>query len=171
VTTEPTRDAAPETAPDASPEGRHDLLAGLLTAALGAAVVLYVRTFPELPDGQPGPALVPGIIGGLLVVFGLVLAVRAVWAMRRGERPAADVPATTQGRLRAVGVVGFVVGYLLLAETLGFLVTMAVLLFLLMWLLGSRPLVAACAAAVTTGFVFLVFGELLLVPLPPGPLG
>jgi putative tricarboxylic transport membrane protein len=167
VTTEPMRD----TAPDASPDGRHDLVAGLLTAALGVAVVLYVRTFPELPDGQPGPALFPGIIGGLLVLFGLVLAVRAVRAIRRGERPGVGAPAAMQGRLRALGVVGFVVGYLLLAETLGFLVTMAVLLFLLMWLLGSRPLVAACAAAVTTGFVFLVFGELLLVPLPSGPLG
>jgi putative tricarboxylic transport membrane protein len=167
VTTEPT----PDTAPGASPDGRHDLVAGLLAAALGAAVVLYVRTFPELPDGQPGPALFPGIVGGLLVLFGLVLAVRAVPAIRRGERPGVGAPAATEGRLRALGVVGFVVGYLLLAETLGFLVTMAVLLFLLMWLLGSRPLVAACAAAVTTGFIFLVFGELLLVPLPPGPLG
>jgi putative tricarboxylic transport membrane protein len=166
-----TTESTPDTAPAASPDGRQDLVAGLLTAALGAAVVLYVRTFPELPDGQPGPALVPGIIGGLLVLFGLVLAVRAVPAIRRGERPVVTASATTQGRLRALGVVGFVVGYLLLAETLGFLITMAALLFLLMWLLGSRPLVAACAAAVTTGFIFLVFGQLLLVPLPSGPLG
>jgi putative tricarboxylic transport membrane protein len=149
---------------------RHDLVAGLLATALGAAVVLHVRTFPELPDGQPGPALFPGIVGGLLVLFGLALVVRS--ARGRG-RPAADPDAgvTTGGRLRALAVLGLVVGYLLLAETLGFTVTMGVLLFLLMWLLGARPWVAALAAAATVGFVLLVFGELLFVPLPSGPLG
>jgi putative tricarboxylic transport membrane protein len=40
-----------------------------------------------------------------------------------------------------------------------------------MWLLGARPLVAVIAAVATTGFVLLVFEELLLVPLPQGPLG
>jgi putative tricarboxylic transport membrane protein len=48
---------------------------------------------------------------------------------------------------------------------------MGVLLFLLMWLLGARPLVAVLAAAATVGFILLVFEELLLVPLPPGLLG
>jgi putative tricarboxylic transport membrane protein len=163
VTTEPT--PAPAGVPP-----RHDLVGGLLAAVLGAAVVLHVRSFPELPDGQPGPALFPGIVGGLLVVFGLVLVVRAVRA--RGEPngdPGAAVPA--QGWLRALAVIGLVVGYMLLAETLGFLVTMGVLLFLLMWTLGARPLVAVLAAAVTTGFIFAVFEELLLVPLPEGLLG
>lgn len=149
---------------------RHDLVGGLLAAVLGAAVVLHVQTFPELPDDQPGPALFPGLVGGLLVLFGLVLVVRAVLA--RSE-PAADpdVGNTAQGRLRALAVLGLVVGYLLLAETLGFAVTMGVLLFLLMWLLGARPLVAVLAAVATTGFIFVVFEELLLVPLPQGPLG
>ncbi len=161
------------TEPASAPTGvpwRHDLVGGLLSAALGSAVVLHVRTFPELPDGQPGPALFPGIVGSLLVLFGLVLVVRALRA--RGE-PAADPDAgvTVRGRLRALAVLGLVLGYVLLAETLGFAVTMGVLLFLLMWLLGTRPLVALLAAAVTTGFILLVFEELLLVPLPQGLLG
>jgi putative tricarboxylic transport membrane protein len=103
-------------------------------------------------------------------MFGLVLVVRAVLAR---DRPATDpdVGVTPQGRLRALAVLGLVVAYLLLAETLGFAMTMGVLLFLLMWLLGARPLVAAVAAAVTTGFILVVFEELLLVPLPSGPLG
>ncbi|MHA6621571.1 tripartite tricarboxylate transporter TctB family protein [Pseudonocardia sp. DLS-67] len=167
MTTEPTSE--PAAAPAAVP-WRHDLVGGLLAAALGAAVVLHVRTFPDLPDGQPGPALFPGIVGGLLVLFGLLLVVRAVLA--RGT-PAADPDAGVTGRgwLRALAVLGLVVWYLLLAETLGFVLTMGVLLFLLMWLLGARLLVAVLAAAVTTGFIFLVFEELLLVPLPEGFLG
>jgi putative tricarboxylic transport membrane protein len=165
--------AEPAAEPAAAPTGvpwRHDLVGGLLAAALGAAVVLHVRTFPELPDGQPGPALFPGIVGSLLVLFGLVLVVRAVLGRNRTVADP-DAGVTVQGRLRALAVLGLVVGYLLLAETLGFAVTMSVLLFLLMWLLGVRPLVAVLAAAATTGFVLLVFGELLLVPLPEGILG
>jgi putative tricarboxylic transport membrane protein len=149
---------------------RNDVVGGLLAAVLGAAVVLHVRTFPELPDGQPGPALFPGIVGALLVLFGLALVVRAVLA--RGVATAEpDAGVTTQGRVRALAVLGLIVGYLLLAETFGFGLTMGVLLFLLMWLLGARPLVAVVAAAVTTGFILVVFEELLLVPLPSGPLG
>jgi putative tricarboxylic transport membrane protein len=148
-----------------------DLVAGVLAAALGAAVVLHVRTFPELPDGQPGPALFPSIVGALLVVFGLGLVVRAVRA--RGREAAVDpgAAATRQGWFRALAVVGVVVAYLLLAETLGFLATMGVLLFLLMWLLGARPLVAVLATAVTTGVILLLFQQVLLVPLPTGLLG
>ncbi|OZM83467.1 tripartite tricarboxylate transporter TctB family protein [Pseudonocardia sp. MH-G8] len=166
----PPADAAPVAGPvPAAVPWRHDLVAALLAAALGAAVVLHVRTFPELPDGQPGPALFPGIVGALLLVFGLVLVVRAVLARGRPVAPAA--PVTGQGVVRALAVVGLVVAYLLLAEVLGFLLTMAVLLFLLMWLLGGKPLVAALAAAATTGIVVLLFQELLLVPLPTGLLG
>jgi putative tricarboxylic transport membrane protein len=148
---------------------RTDLVGGLLSAALGAVVLLHVRTFPELPDGQPGPALFPGLVGALLVVFGLVLAVRALRARGQAVAPAAQV--APQGVVRALAVLGFVAAYLLMAETVGFILTMAVLLFLLTWLLGVRPLVAAASAVVTTGAIVLLFRELLLVPLPIGLLG
>jgi putative tricarboxylic transport membrane protein len=161
---------------------RGDLAAGVLAAALGAAVLLYVRGFPELPDGSPGPALFPGIIGGLLVLFGLVLVARS---LRAGHRATADVPpaggeadgdepvppSTTTGRLNALFVLGSVVAYLLLVDLLGFAITMGVILFALMWRLGAKPLVALAAAVVTTGLIVLIFQRLLLVPLPTGPLG
>ncbi|WP_219420206.1 tripartite tricarboxylate transporter TctB family protein [Pseudonocardia nigra] len=149
---------------------RQDLLGGALAAALGAAVLLYVQGFPELPDGQPGPALFPGIIGALLVVFGLTLVVRALRA-RRAAAPEDAAATGTGARLRALAVLGLVVAYLLLAETLGFVLTMGPLLFLLMWLLGARVWVAAAATAVTTGVIVLIFREILFVPLPTGLLG
>jgi putative tricarboxylic transport membrane protein len=154
---------------------RQDVVGGALAAVLGAAVVLHVQTFPELPDGQPGPALFPGLVGGLLVLFGLVLVAKAVLARRRAAVPEPDgVPdagADPRARLRALAVLGLVVAYLLLAETLGFVLTMGVLLALLMWVLGARPVVAVLASAATTGFIMLVFEELLLVPLPQGLFG
>lgn len=148
---------------------RQDLVAGLLAAGLGAAVLLHVRTFPQLPGEQPGPALFPGIVGALFVFFGLILAVRAALA-RRTVRDAVPT-STTSGRLNALAVIGFVVVYLLAVETLGFVLTMGALLFLLMWRLGARPLVAVAAALTTTAVMVLIFQRVLLVPLPAGLLG
>ncbi len=165
--------------------GRQDLVGGLLSALLGAVLLLHVRGFPELPEGQPGPALFPGIIGALFVLFGLILVLRAVLARRRavrapGEAQSGDEtantgesspPTTWRGRLDALAVLGSVVAYLLLAEPLGFSLTMGSLLFLLAWRLGARPLTALGAAVVTTGVIVLIFEKVLLVPLPPGLLG
>lgn len=152
---------------------RADIVSGALVVLLGAAVVLHVRGFPELPGGQPGPALFPGIVGALLVMFGLVLTVRAI--VGRGHPPDADPaggPASTpRARWNALAVLGLIASYILLAETLGFALTMAPLLFLLMWLLGTRPWIAAAAAAVTTALILLLFQQLLLVPLPTGLFG
>lgn len=148
---------------------RPDLVGGLVAAGVGAAVLLHVRGFPELPDGQPGPALFPGIVGALLVVFGLVLAGRALWG--RGATDDPRPTSATRGRIDALAVLGAIVAYLLLAETLGFALTMALLLFLLTWRLGARPWAAAVSAVVTTASIVLVFEYVLFVPLPQGLAG
>lgn len=159
-------------------DGRQDLVSGLLAAALGVIVLLYVRGFPDLPEGQPGPALFPGIVGALFVVFGLTLVLRHALARRRAHAGGGGVRraegsrrSTARGRVDALAVLGSVVGYLLLVEQLGFILTMGGLLFLLMWRLGARPMTAVAAAVVTTGAIVLIFQELLFVPLPPGLLG
>jgi len=161
---------------------RRDLVAGLLAAALGVGVLLYVRGFPTLPGEAPGPALFPGIVGALLVLFGLILAARSAYARSRAARqepgeeyPVEEAPPTprgsVKGRLDALAVVGLIVGYLLLVDTLGFPLTMGGLLFLLMWRLGGKPWRALGAAAITTAAIVLMFQQVLLVPLPAGPLG
>ena len=180
---------------------RRDLVGALLAVALGAAVLLHVRGFPTLPAGAPGPALFPGIVGALLVVFGLVLAARSLHARARTARQYAEVEhsakeqdpdenstsedftgevapdnaprqrASAKGRLDALAVLGLIVGYLLLVDTLGFPLTMGGLLFLLMWRLGAKPWLAFGAAAITTAAIVLMFQQVLLVPLPAGPLG
>jgi putative tricarboxylic transport membrane protein len=174
----------PLSAEAADSGGPQDLLPGLLSALLGVAVLVHVRGYPELPDGQPGPALFPGIVGALFVLFGLILVLRAVLARRRAVRTVGgaqtsetadtgdrSASTTARGRLDALAVLGSVVAYLLLAEPLGFMLTMGGLLFLLTWRLGARPVTALVAAVLTTGIIVLIFEKVLLVPLPPGLLG
>jgi putative tricarboxylic transport membrane protein len=166
--TEPATATDQATGQDGS--GLGDLVTGVVAAGFGIAVVLHVSGFPRLPDGAPGPALFPGILGALFVLFGSVLVLRGI---RRRGTPPVEVPRSDGGGrwFPAVAVVAAVVFYLLLSEVLGFSLTMALLLFGLSWLLGARPLVAGVSAVITTAVLYALFQQLLLVPLPTGPFG
>ncbi|HWL98075.1 MAG TPA: tripartite tricarboxylate transporter TctB family protein [Nocardioidaceae bacterium] len=159
--------------------GYGDLVAGSLAVVFGATVLVYIRGFPQLPGGQPGPALFPGIIAGLFVLFGGILVVR--WfAQRRAdvgavvegpEQPEQPERPTTKAWLTALAMCAAVVVYLLVVDLLGFTLTMSVLLFALMKVLGTRTLLAALASVTTAVVVMLLFQMVLLVPLPTGILG
>lgn len=170
------------------PASRADLISGSLSALFGAAVVLHVRSFPELPDGAPGPALFPSIIGGLFVLFGLVLVAqhlmgrRSARPSREGQAPRHDpgegsatttatsttTTSTTTGWVNALWVLGAVVAYLLLSPVLGFPVTMSAVLLALMWRLGAGLRTAVPAALGTTALLYVLFERVLQVPLPAG---
>lgn len=158
--------------------GLGDLVSGAVSALFGTTVVVYVQRFPQLEDGSPGPALFPGIVGGLFVLFGLILVGR--WVRDRVTRsvttqePRDDATVTGPSWtawINAAAVVGSIVFYLLVVDVLGFNLTIAVCLFGLAWKLGARVWVALGSAVVTTAVIYLVFQRLLLVPLPAGFLG
>jgi putative tricarboxylic transport membrane protein len=172
VTDEP----APVEAGQGTRPGYGDLVAGGLAVVFGATVLVYIRGFPQLPGGQPGPALFPGIIAGLFVLFGGILVVRWFAQRRAGVGALAEGPEqperpTTRAWLTALAMCGAVVVYLLVVDLLGFTLTMSVLLFALMKVLGTRTLLAALASVTTAVVVMLLFQMVLLVPLPTGILG
>jgi hypothetical protein len=61
--------------------------------------------------------------------------------------------------------------YLALAETLGFIVTAALLLLAYLVRLGTRPAVAVPVTLVLVPVVYQIFAVTLRVPLPRGVLG
>ncbi|HEX7125585.1 MAG TPA: tripartite tricarboxylate transporter TctB family protein [Thermodesulfobacteriota bacterium] len=148
---------------------RADVVSGGAAALAGAAAYALTLPFPELADGHPGPALFPRLVAGLMVLFGLVLA----WQGARGEpAEAAEGGAATEraGVLNALLVVAAVVGYILVVERAGFVPTLGVLLFALMWRLGVRLGAAVGLAAGLAVGTYLLFARVLLVPLPRGPI-
>ena len=54
-----------------------DLFAGLLFAVIGAAAVVIGRGYPLGSTAQMGPGYFPMLVGGLLILIGLIVAVRA----------------------------------------------------------------------------------------------
>jgi len=61
-----------------------------------------------------------------------------------------------------------VVGYILLVEKLGFLITGALLLFVIMWRLNVSPVKALIVAVVFNTIVHFLFAKIMRVPLPMG---
>ncbi len=140
--------------------------AGLLLLALGAYVSATASRFPHLAAGYPGPGLFPQVLGALLAVQGAALVVAGL----RDGGPR-GFPWTRGDLFNGLLVVLAVVLYAVASPRLGFLVTSAVVLTGLMARLGAglgRSLVLGPALA---GALYLLFGKVLRVPLPPGLLG
>lgn len=147
-----------------------DTLSGLLTLTLGIAIAAYATTFPPMP-GQPiGPSFFPIVIGSGMALFGAGLMYAG-----RGQRAPWLEPGEWVRHprlvLRFFLVVADVVVYALVVDRLGFFITSAAFLTVLLQAFGvRRRWIVPIAATVTIG-VHYVFYTLLRVPLPWGLLG
>jgi putative tricarboxylic transport membrane protein len=144
-----------------------DRLSGLLAAGLGLVVVLYARTFPPMPGQDIGPALFPSLVGSGLIAFGAWL----VFASRGLESPLVrfdDWVGRPRMVVNAVAVIGSLVTYIVVVDALGFFITSAAFLSVLMAVFGASRRWILPVALVTTFVIHYGFYSLLRVPLPWG---
>lgn len=144
---------------------RRDHVAG---AAFVAAGVVVLAVSGDLPFGtlaSPGAGMLPKLVTGLMIAFGVILVARA------GESPPlaaiawADLP-------HAARVVAVMAAAVALYTRLGFLVTMAAMLFCLLFVVERRRLLVAAAFSLGVPLVtYLVFEHVLKSPLERGVLG
>jgi putative tricarboxylic transport membrane protein len=152
----------------AASAARRDLVLGACAIGGGLAVAWLAAGIRGMP-GQPfSPGFVPGIVGVLAAVVGLVLVLRAVAGR---APPLAEEDTEGHGRplrLAAAWVLGGIAAAALLFEALGFLPLMILWLAGFQLLLGVRPLPAVALAAIMAFAVDEAFVRILGVPLPPG---
>ncbi|HIY23065.1 MAG TPA: tripartite tricarboxylate transporter TctB family protein [Candidatus Brachybacterium merdigallinarum] len=91
-------DTAPATGP-AAVSVRGDLVVAAVCVIVGVIVIPYGASMPYIREGIPGPGLFPMMVGGLLILFGILLAITRLLAARRerlhqGELAAATASAT-----------------------------------------------------------------------------
>ncbi|RYF69925.1 MAG: tripartite tricarboxylate transporter TctB family protein [Comamonadaceae bacterium] len=147
----------------------NDAVFGLLLLLLGAAILVVVRGYPQIPGQQVGPALFPGLIAAGLCVCGLLLIVR-------GWRDRAVSPwlhfdewIRSPRHLAAFAITLLsVVFYVAFSEKLGFFITATIILFVLMWSLRVPPGRSLLIALIATFVIHFAFYKLLRVPLPWG---
>lgn len=77
--------------------GRSNLVIGVASVVVGAVVIPYGASMPYIREGIPGPGLFPMMIGGLLILFGVLLVLTNVLAARRERRHRAELAAVAAG--------------------------------------------------------------------------
>jgi hypothetical protein len=144
---------------------RTDHIAGGVFVAFGLVVLALSGDLPFGTLSFPGAGMMPKLLAGLLVAFGLLIALRAGESAPLAAVSWSDVP-------HAARIVAITAIAIALYQTLGFLLTMVLLLFALIFGAERRhPLAAAAFAVGAVTLSYLLFGVLLKTPLPSGVLG
>lgn len=168
------------------PSPRAELISGLAWIALGAAIAYGSWTMDRLEnlkiDPVTAPGLVPGVLGAVIVLCGLILSVRAVRAGRRAATGSAEPEAGAREPLlngRALLSIALCLGFGagLVGRGVPFWAGAAAFLFVHIVAFefaekrekrarGRAVLLAAVVGVAASFAVTLVFQELFLVRLP-----
>ena len=142
---------------------RRDHVAGGAFIAAGALVFAMSGDLPFGTLASPGAGMMPKLVLGLMMAFGAIILLRA------GESPPLAEIAWGDFRHAATVVVVAAVA-IALYTTIGFVLSVTLLLFVLLYFIERRSLWRALAVSigVTVGSYFL-FSTLLKSPLPPMP--
>jgi hypothetical protein len=144
---------------------RRDHVAGGAFILAGAAMFAVSGNLPFGTLASPGAGMLPKLMIGLMMAFGLVLLLRAGDSPPFADTVWSDLP-------HAVRVVAVAAAAVVLYEHAGFMVTMAALLFGLTFVVERKPLLPAAAFSIgVTTFAYVLFNTLLKSPLPRGILG
>ena len=144
---------------------RTDHVVGGVLAAFG---LLVIGLSGDLPVGSlsfPGAGMMPKLLASLLIAFGLMLVLRAGDSAPLADISWQDLPHA----LRVTAVTALAVS---LYQTAGFLRTMTLLLFVLIFGVERRGLVPAAAFSLgVVALTYLLFAVALKTPLEQGVFG
>ena len=153
-------------------QGRSELGVALFLGALGILVVVQALLLPEsrVARGPVGPAAVPLVVGGLLVVVGVVLAIDVLRGGRGEAEGGEDVDLSPPTDWRTVvPLVAVFAANIALVDTLGWVISGALLFFGSVVALGSRHYVRDLVISVLLALAsFYGFYLGLGIPLPAG---
>jgi len=142
---------------------RRDHVAGGVFIAAGALVFAMSGDLPFGTLASPGAGMMPKLVLGLLIAFGAILVARA------GESP--PLATINWGDFRhAATVVAVTAVAITLYTRVGFVLSVTLLLFVLLYFIERRSLWRTLAVSLgVTIASYLLFNTLLKSPLPPMP--
>lgn len=138
-----------------------DIGIGIAFAGLGALLIVEARTFPAGTGGVPGPGFFPFWIGVLLTALGTGLALGSL----HSDAVYWEQGWTSEPMQRIGGVVATVIVYLILWNSVPFLVRTPLLLLVIYRIMGESWLRSAVLAGLITAASYGVFGGFFNVRL------
>ena len=144
---------------------RTDHVAGGVFVAFGALVLALSGDLPVGSLSMPGAGMLPKLVAILLIVFGLVIVLRGRESAPLASLSWNDLP-------HAARVVVITAIAIALYQTLGVVITMALMLFTLIFGAERRnPLAATAFSIGVVALTYLLFEVALKTPLEHGTIG
>jgi len=141
---------------------RRDHIAGGAFIAAGAIILLASHDLPFGTLASPGAGMLPMLVLGLMIVFGVILVIGAGESPPIAQLSWTDLPHAA--RVIAVAAVAAA-----LYTTLGFLITMALMMFSLLYLIERKNIWASAAFSIIVPLVtYVLFEHVLNTPLESG---
>ena len=141
---------------------RRDHIAGGAVVAAGVLVLAISNDLPFGTLASPGAGMLPSLVIALMMLFGVILILRAAESPPLAEVSWHDLPHAL--KVTAVAAVAAS-----LYTTLGFILTMMLLLFILIYVVERRPLLASLAVSIPLPVViYAAFEHMLKTPLERG---
>jgi hypothetical protein len=144
---------------------RSDHVAGAAFVIFGIVVFALSGDLPFGTLSSPGAGMMPKLVTGLMIAFGVALVVGA-----RASKPLAEIE--WSDLIHAAMLIVITGGAIRYYQELGFLVTMTLLVFTLLIAVERKNVFRAAAYSFfLTGVAWWVFGTALKAPLEQGILG
>jgi putative tricarboxylic transport membrane protein len=164
--------------------GKNDCIGGGIFACFGILIWVLTFSFPVLEGigggrAHPGPSLFPRVLGTLFIIFGSII-IYSGW--RTSKLPSPPPPLEEEDGVKIaplnyfnpILVIILIAAFIALAPKLGFIITGAAILAVLMIKLHVKPLKSVIVSVCVICFIYFIFSKFLRVPLPQGilaPLG
>ena len=147
-----------------------DIATGVIFVVVGVYILLLSLRLEFYAGGVPGPGFFPSLLAIAFAVSGALLTVTRLRTSRE-EAGDFEIPSRSQAR-RSLGLWMLVLVAILLIEVIGFVVAMFLLVAAILLGIERRRGVGTIATIVLTPLLaYLLFGQLLKVPLPTGLFG
>jgi putative tricarboxylic transport membrane protein len=151
---------------------KHDLLVAICVVLFAIAYLVgaFMINEPNTSYSAVGPRFFPILIGAGMLLAGIWLGWQA-W--RKQQTTSAHFESLEEIEWRTWGACALVLlGYIVAFETIGYLITTSVFLFLQARVFGSRAWVRDLIVSLAlTALIYFFFNGLLKVGLPKGILG
>jgi len=148
-----------------------DRIASLLGISLG---VLLVISSLKLDLGQfnnPGPGFMPFVSGILLTALCFAYGVRSIW-IKDDDYEKKESPWPRENWEKLIGVLVALFLFTFLLTTLGYLLSIFLLMIFLFWVgEPGKWIIIGIKAALTVLATYIVFGKWLMIQFPKGFLG